>query len=384
MADAFLERTGARGEARALLDAPEESLPAAWKEMADLGWLGLHLPEAHGGSGFGLAELVIVVEALGAAIAPGPFLPTVWASAVVAAAGERAQRAALLPGLADGSVPAAVGLDEASGLVLGAGLAELFLLPRGDDLVIAHRDEVTVTVPANTDATRRVGRVAVDGTPGDDRVLAGARRTAVALGRLLAAAEATGGAQTCVTMASEYAKVREQFGRVIGMFQAVKHQAADMFVATQLATAATWDAARTDPATPEFELAAAIAATQALPGVRDVRGEEHPAARRHRLHVGARRARHPQARRRAGRGLRPDRRRRGRRHPAHRPRRRRHARGRAAARGRDATAPRCASSSPGTSRCPPTSSSARSSTPGTRSRTGRSRGAAPRARSSSS
>jgi alkylation response protein AidB-like acyl-CoA dehydrogenase len=265
VADAFLERTGARSEARALLDAPEEPMPATWKEMADLGWLGLHLAEAHGGSGFGLAELVIVVESLGAAIAPGPFLPTVWASAIVAAAGSDAQQAALLPGLADGSVPAAVGLDEAGGLVLGAGLAELFLLPRGDDLVVAHRNEVTVTVPANTDATRRVGRVVLDGAPTDDRVLAGARRTAVALGRVLAAAEATGGAQTCVTMATEYAKVREQFGRVIGMFQAVKHQAADMFVATQLATAATWDAARTDPDTPEFELAAAIAATQALP-----------------------------------------------------------------------------------------------------------------------
>jgi len=66
-------------------------------------------------------------------------------------------------------------------------------------------------------------------------------------------------------MASEYAKVLEQFGRVIGMFQAVKHQAADMFVATQLATAATWDAARTPPGTREFELAVAVAASQALP-----------------------------------------------------------------------------------------------------------------------
>ena len=66
-------------------------------------------------------------------------------------------------------------------------------------------------------------------------------------------------------MASEYAKVREQFGRVIGMFQAVKHQLADMFVATQLATAVTWDAARAEPGTPEFELAVAVAATEALP-----------------------------------------------------------------------------------------------------------------------
>ena len=265
VAAAFLERTSARAEARALLDAPAESLPGAWKEMADLGWLGLHLPEAHGGSGFGLAELAIVVEALGAAIAPGPFLPTVWASAVIAATAPEALQSALIPGLADGSVRGAVGLDETTGLVLGAGLADLFLLPRGDDLVVAARDDVTVTMPANTDSTRRVGTVTLTAPPAAERVLSGARATAVTLGRLLAAAEATGGAQTCVTMASEYAKVREQFGRVIGMFQAVKHQAADMLVATELATAAAWDAARTEPGTPEFELAVAVAATQALP-----------------------------------------------------------------------------------------------------------------------
>ena len=135
--------------------------------MADLGWLGLHLPEAHGGSGFGLAELVVVVEALGAAIAPGPFLPTVWASAV-----DRRRRDArrsgprCCPASPTVRCRAAVGLDERDGLVLGAGLADLFLLPRGDDLVVADRDEVTVTVPANTDATRRVGRVTFDGDTG--------------------------------------------------------------------------------------------------------------------------------------------------------------------------------------------------------------------------
>src|SRR5689334_2234491 len=142
VAEAFLARTGTLAEARSLLDAEEETLPAAWKEMADLGWLGLHLPEAHGGSGFGLAELVLVVEAMGAVVAPGPFLPTVWASAVIAACGTEEQQAELLPGLADGSVRAAVGLDEASRLVLGAALADLFLLPSGDDLVIASRDAV--------------------------------------------------------------------------------------------------------------------------------------------------------------------------------------------------------------------------------------------------
>jgi alkylation response protein AidB-like acyl-CoA dehydrogenase len=265
VAGAFLADAGALAEARALLDAPDEGLPAFWKEMADLGWLGLHLPEAHGGSGFGLAELVLVVEALGAVVAPGPFLPTVWASAVIAACGSDVQHAEWLPGLADGSVRAAVGLDARTHLALGAALAELFLLPDGDDLVVATRDEVEVEVPANTDATRRVGAVTLVGMPAADRVLRGALPIAVQIGRVLAAAEATGGAQACVTMATDYAKVREQFGRVIGTYQAVKHQAADMLVASQLATAATWDAARTEPRTPEFELAAAVAAEQALP-----------------------------------------------------------------------------------------------------------------------
>jgi alkylation response protein AidB-like acyl-CoA dehydrogenase len=265
VAEAFLANAGALAEARALLDAPDEALPGFWKEMADLGWLGLHLPEAHGGSGFGLAELVLVVEALGAVVAPGPFLPTVWASAVIVVSGSEAQQRELLPGLADGSVRAAVGLDARAHLVLGAALAELFLLPDGDDLVIATRDEVEIDLPANTDATRRVGAVTLIGSPAAERVLRGARPSAVQIGRVLAAAEATGGAQACVTMATEYAKVREQFGRVIGTYQAVKHQAADMLVASQLATAATWDAARTEPGTAEFELAAAVAAEQALP-----------------------------------------------------------------------------------------------------------------------
>ena len=72
----FVQKRDARGAARALLEAPTEPLPELWNELAGLGWLGLHLPEAHGGSGYGLEELVIVVEELGRAVAPGPFVPT--------------------------------------------------------------------------------------------------------------------------------------------------------------------------------------------------------------------------------------------------------------------------------------------------------------------
>src|SRR5215470_16990398 len=95
----FLTARGARGAARALLAAESEELPAFWPELAGLGWLGLHLPEDHGGSGFGLPELVIVAEQMGRAIAPGPFVPTVIASAVIAATGSPDAQAKLLPGL---------------------------------------------------------------------------------------------------------------------------------------------------------------------------------------------------------------------------------------------------------------------------------------------
>ena len=99
----FLERRDAKAAARALLEAPTEELPDFWKALVDLGWLGLHVPEDLGGSGYGLEELVVVVEELGRVVAPGPFVPTVIASAVLVAAADDATKARLVPGLADGS-----------------------------------------------------------------------------------------------------------------------------------------------------------------------------------------------------------------------------------------------------------------------------------------
>ncbi|MGB3286622.1 acyl-CoA dehydrogenase family protein, partial [Mycolicibacter algericus] len=121
VARGFLTAQQARAASRALLDATEEGRPPFWGELASLGWLGLHIAEEHGGSGFGLPELVVVVEELGRAVAPGPFLPTVIASAVIAAAGTPEQQARLLPGLIDGSVTAGVGL--AGGVALDGGVA---------------------------------------------------------------------------------------------------------------------------------------------------------------------------------------------------------------------------------------------------------------------
>ena len=96
--------------ARTRLESDDEPRPSYWGEMADLGWLGVHLPEAYGGSGAGLVELVVVLEELGRQVAPGSFLPTVLASAVIDQCGSDEQRRRLLPGLADGTTTAALGL----------------------------------------------------------------------------------------------------------------------------------------------------------------------------------------------------------------------------------------------------------------------------------
>src|ERR1700679_352213 len=106
--------------ARALLESDDEPRPSYWSEMADLGWLGIHLPEAYGGSGAGLLELVVVLDELGRQVAPGPFLPTVLASAVIEHGGNAQQKERWLPGLANGTRTGALGLGTAE-LALAAG-----------------------------------------------------------------------------------------------------------------------------------------------------------------------------------------------------------------------------------------------------------------------
>src|SRR5436190_364144 len=106
----FLLKRDARGAARELLEAHDEPMPKMWDDLVGLGWLGLHLPEQYGGSGYGLEELVVVVEEMGRAVAPGPFVPTVIASAVIAACGDEPTKAKFLPGLAGGSATGAVAL----------------------------------------------------------------------------------------------------------------------------------------------------------------------------------------------------------------------------------------------------------------------------------
>jgi 3-oxochol-4-en-24-oyl-CoA dehydrogenase len=272
----FLAKHQARAISRSLLESDEERLPSFWPELAGLGLLGLHIPEERGGSGFTLSELLVVAEQLGRAVAPGPFVPTVITGAVISAAAPEDLQKRLLPGLADGSLigAAALGGDVwyadgtasgKAGVVIGGALADVMLVPSGDDVLVIEKalGGVTAKVPANLDPSRRAAKVRLDAARA--AVLPGARSMLTDIARTVFAAEAAGIAAEVTDQASEYAKTRVQFGRPIATFQAVKHHCANMLVAAELATAAAWDAGRAAVAGgDQLSYTAAIAATLAI------------------------------------------------------------------------------------------------------------------------
>jgi alkylation response protein AidB-like acyl-CoA dehydrogenase len=241
---------------RALLDGAPETLPPFWDDLAALGWLGLHLPEDVGGSGYGLPELAVVLEELGRACAPGPFLPTVLASAAINRLGDDATRGKLLPGLADGTVRGSVAFASP---MLGAGLADVLLLPADGGWDVVAAADVTVTSRPNLDDTRRVADVDRGHAPAIAHLSDADGRVVRELALVLFAAECAGGSAWCVETAAEYARVREQFGRPIGQFQGVKHRCADMLLALEQARAVAWDAARPADSDDERSLIAAVA-----------------------------------------------------------------------------------------------------------------------------
>jgi alkylation response protein AidB-like acyl-CoA dehydrogenase len=302
-------------EPRALAEAvatpasvpPSAELPPVWEKMAAQGWLGLHLPEDEGGQGFTLSEVAVVLEELGAALFPGPLLPTLLVSAALAWHPDAAIRRRLLPGLADGTVIAAVALGAPvttvqagdgtivcrGGVrpVLGLPAADLVLVPLGssDGWCLLDRSALgdglfAESLPA-LDPTRSVGALHFVGDelriPTADQILI-PDETVRSLALVLAAAESAGLARWCLDTASDYAKVRVQFGRPIGQFQAVKHALADMLVAVEQCVAVAWDAAAAwsepgdaagsdDPSTTDDDaanrhLSARIAGAVALPG----------------------------------------------------------------------------------------------------------------------
>jgi len=243
-------------EPRAAAESTVAELPAAWEKMAAQGWLGLHVAEEDGGQGYGISELAVVLEELGYANFPGPVLPTVVVAGLLARHGSPAQRAKYLPGLVDGTSPAALALSGSltiegntiSGTlrpVLGLPTAAVVLAQLNDGTwcLLNPTDGETTVLPA-LDGTRPLGELTIAAiTLNDDDRLVGLSSDEVRdLALVLAAAESAGLTRWCLDTASDYAKVRVQFGRPIGQFQAVKHALADMLVEVEQCAAVAWDA----------------------------------------------------------------------------------------------------------------------------------------------
>jgi len=235
-ANEFLANRYKMEKVRELAEAGEYD-DALWGEIAELGWPGIFADEEHGGQGLGQVELTILMEELGYALAPAPFLSNAAAGLMLAHAGSDEQRERWLPGIASGERRATVGqLSEGvAPLVADADSAALIVLLDNGSASIVESGDAQIERADTIDSTRRFFRVQADGgEPLEGDVDAAVARVEVAL-----AAELVGVAQRAMEMAVEYAKERKQFDRPIGAYQAVSHRCAQMLLEVEGARAAT-------------------------------------------------------------------------------------------------------------------------------------------------
>jgi alkylation response protein AidB-like acyl-CoA dehydrogenase len=288
--------------------------PALWDQMVELGWTSIHVPERYGGSGTGFGEVAIVLHELGRGIVPSPFLASaVLASSALSLADNEALAAEVLEPIVAGASTGAVAfastngtyepsllsarweraggalrLSGDSGFVLDAAVAGALVVAAIDaDGVVAllavdpAQPGVTVEGAQMMDVTQRTGTVTFDGVElAEDRLLAepGARSAELldqilAIGAIAAGADAAGAIEHVLETAVEYAGERQQFGKPIGSFQAVKHHCANMAMAVETCRAAARaaaDALDGDPA--GWSTAGAISASHIGPRATEVCG----------------------------------------------------------------------------------------------------------------
>ena len=278
----FLEGKSPSAEVRRLMETTEGYDAAVWKQMGqELGLQGLHIPEEFGGQGYTFVELAIVLEEMGRVLLCAPYFSSVVLAAnAILNAGTDAQKAELLPGIATGETIATLAFTEPNGKWDSAGITmearadgdsylldgeKMFVIDghtAGLIVVVARlagtsgtdgiafftvdgdASGLTRTALATMDQTRKQAKLEFDsvageliGTEGEGWVVLS---TVLDLAAVALAAEQVGGAQKCLDMSVEYAKVRVQFGRPIGSFQAIKHKCADMLLEVESGKSAAY------------------------------------------------------------------------------------------------------------------------------------------------
>jgi alkylation response protein AidB-like acyl-CoA dehydrogenase len=234
------------------------------RELGELGWPGIAVGEAHGGQGLGIVELAVLLEELGYACAPVPFLGSALAALAIEHAGSADQQQRWLPGLASGELRGALGAaDQLIPDAPGADVVVVVDPAAGTAHVAGGVEEVE-----SIDPTRRHGRASAGGETLDGDVAGAIDRALVAV-----SAELVGVCQRALDMTVAYVKERKQFGVAVGTFQAVHHSAAQMLMDTEGGRSATYHAAWAADADPErVPMAAAMAKAWTSEGGRSVTG----------------------------------------------------------------------------------------------------------------
>ena len=313
----FLAQHMPTSRLRRLLETDTGFDHGVWKGLADLGWTAVLVPEEHGGLGLGFLDLALLVEESGRALLPGPLVETAVMFPVAMRASDPAQRQRWLPAIASGDALATMALAGPEGWPLPAGLAAR-ARPSGSEWVLDGQALLVpfgqlaqvVLVPARTSAGSGPDGVSLFVVEAGDRGvswqplvsldptvrLAALRLEAVRLtadrligppgrgwdplaraieaGITALALQAVGGAGRALEMAVQYAKIRHQFGKPIGSFQAIKHKCADMLVRHETTRSGAYYAAWTvDAGAPDAAVAAAMAKATCTEMFRDVSGE---------------------------------------------------------------------------------------------------------------
>jgi alkylation response protein AidB-like acyl-CoA dehydrogenase len=314
----FLAKEAPMTFVRAMMEDEVGFTGELWRKMAELGWMGLVLPEQYGGSGLDFVDLVVVLEEMGRTVLPGPFFSTVVLGGVgILEGGSDGLKQALLPKLAAGDLKVtlaqlepsgrwdadgiqATAKQEGGGVVLDG--TKLFVpdAHTADHIIVAGRapgstgrDGISLVVMdarspgvkisqlKTMDQTRRLSEVVLQNVrvPGD-HVLGTVGQGWALLDRIVdrgkvgLCAEMCGGAQKVLEMSVDYAKVREQFGKPIGSFQAIQHKCANMLVEVESSKSVTYYAAwAVANDAPEAPLAAAMAKAYCSDAYRHVSGE---------------------------------------------------------------------------------------------------------------